>query len=104
MAISKRRITLMAISLFALVGLSQIVAESIVEARAGGGGSGGFRGSRTYSAPARPAQPTRPSEAEETPFHRHNNLASLRRKVAALCVPLARPCWAGFWAPCSSQD
>jgi len=63
MAISKRRITLMAISLFALVGLSQIVAESIVEARAGGGGSGGFRGSRTYSAPARPAQPTRPSEA-----------------------------------------
>ena len=63
MAISKRRITLMAISLFAFVGLSQIVAESIVEARAGGGGSGGFRGSRTYSSPARPAQPTRPSEA-----------------------------------------
>ena len=44
MAISKRKITLMAISLFALVGVSQIVLESYVDARAGGGRSGGFRG------------------------------------------------------------
>ena len=51
MAISKRRITLMAISLFAFVGLSQIVLESFVDARAGGGRSGGFRGSRSYQAP-----------------------------------------------------
>ena len=48
MAISKRKITLMAISLFAFVGLSQIVLESFVDARAGGGRSGGFRGSRSY--------------------------------------------------------
>ena len=57
MAISKRRITLMAISLFAFVGLSQIVLESFVDARAGGGRSGGFRGSRSYQSPSRPSQP-----------------------------------------------
>jgi len=62
MAISKRRITLMAISLFAFVGLSQIVLESYVDARAGGGRSGGFRGSRSYSAPSRPTQPSNPSQ------------------------------------------
>jgi len=37
MTISKRKITMLAISLFAFVGLSQIVLESYVEARAGGG-------------------------------------------------------------------
>ena len=60
MAISKRKITLMAISLFALVGVSQIVLESYVDARAGGGRSGGFRGSRSYQAPSRPTQPSQP--------------------------------------------
>ena len=57
MAISKRRITLMAISLFAFVGLSQIVLESFVDARAGGGRSGGFRGSRSYQSPSSPSKP-----------------------------------------------
>ena len=57
MAISKRRITLMAISLFAFVGLSQIVLESFVDARAGGGGSAGSRGSRSYQSPSRSSQP-----------------------------------------------
>ena len=60
--LNRRRI-LMALSLFAFVGLSQIVMESYVEARAGGGRSGGFRGSRSARPPARPAQPTNPSEA-----------------------------------------
>jgi predicted lipid-binding transport protein (Tim44 family) len=59
MVISKRRITLMAVGLFAFVGLSQIVLESYVEARAGGGRSGGFRGSRSYQSPSRPSQPRR---------------------------------------------
>ena len=57
MAISKRRITLMAISLFAFVGLSQIVLESFADARAGGGRSGGFRGSRSYQSPSSPSKP-----------------------------------------------
>jgi hypothetical protein len=60
MAISKRRITLMAISLFAFVGLSQIVLESFVDARAGGGGSAGSRGSRSYQSPSRSTQPSQP--------------------------------------------
>jgi predicted lipid-binding transport protein (Tim44 family) len=52
----------MALSLFALVGLAQIVMESYAEARAGGGRSGGFRGSRSYRAPSSPSQtnPTQP--------------------------------------------
>ncbi len=53
----------MALSLFAFVGLSQVVVESYVEARAGGGRAGGFRGSRSFRPPARPAQPANPSEA-----------------------------------------
>jgi predicted lipid-binding transport protein (Tim44 family) len=60
--LNRRRI-LTAFSLFAFVGLSQIVMESYVDARAGGGRSGGFRGSRSARPPARPAQPTNPSEA-----------------------------------------
>jgi predicted lipid-binding transport protein (Tim44 family) len=58
--ISKPRIILMAVSLFAFVGLSQVVLESFVEARAGGGRSGGFRGSRSYQSPSKPAQPSQP--------------------------------------------
>jgi predicted lipid-binding transport protein (Tim44 family) len=44
----------MALSLFAFVGLSQIVMESYVDARAGGGRSGGFRGTRSARPPAAP--------------------------------------------------
>lgn len=57
MAISKRKSILMALSLFTLVGLTQIVLQSYADARAGGGRSGGFRGSRSYSSPSRPTQP-----------------------------------------------
>ena len=60
MAISKRKTILMAVGLFALVGLSQIVLETYVDARAGGGRSGGFRGSRSYQTPSRSAQPSQP--------------------------------------------
>jgi predicted lipid-binding transport protein (Tim44 family) len=67
MAISKRRIVLMAISLFAFVGLTQIVLESYVDARAGGGRSGGFRGSRSYQAPSRSAQPSQPRREATAP-------------------------------------
>lgn len=56
----------MALSLFAFVGLAQIILESYADARAGGGRSGGFRGSRSYSAPSRPTQPTQPKR-EATP-------------------------------------
>jgi len=67
MAISKRRITLMAISLFAFVGLSQIVLESFVDARAGGGGSAGSRGSRSYQSPSRSTQPSQPRREAAPP-------------------------------------
>ncbi len=66
MAISKLRIILLAVSVFAVLGLSQIVLESHADARAGGGSSGGFRGSRSYQSPTRPAQPSQPRR-EATP-------------------------------------
>src|ERR687897_301373 len=56
MKISKK-MALMAVGLFAMIGLSQIVLETVADARAGGGRSGGFRGSRSYQAPSRPSQP-----------------------------------------------
>ena len=59
MKISKQ-LALMAVGVFALVGLSQIVLETAADARAGGGRSGGFRGSRSYQAPSRPGQPAQP--------------------------------------------
>ncbi|MGH7853956.1 MAG: TIM44-like domain-containing protein [Candidatus Binatia bacterium] len=64
---SKRRGILMALSLFAFVGLAQIVLESYADARAGGGRSGGFRGSRSYSAPSRPTQPRREATPAQQP-------------------------------------
>ena len=67
MAISKRKMTLMAISLFALVGVLQIGLESYVDARAGGGRSGGFRGSRSYQSPSRPTQPSQPRRETAPP-------------------------------------
>jgi predicted lipid-binding transport protein (Tim44 family) len=56
MKISKK-MTLMALGLFAVIGISQIALEMDADARAGGGRSGGFRGSRSYQAPSRPSQP-----------------------------------------------
>jgi predicted lipid-binding transport protein (Tim44 family) len=66
MTMSKRRGILLALSLFAFAGLTQIVLESYADARAGGGRSGGFRGSRSYSAPSKSTQPTQPRR-EATP-------------------------------------
>jgi predicted lipid-binding transport protein (Tim44 family) len=57
-----RKTVFIALGLFALIGLSQIVLESYADARAGGGRAGGFRGSRSYSSPARPTQPTNPAQ------------------------------------------
>ena len=54
------RLSLMVVGLFAIIGLSQIVLETLANARAGGGRAGGFRGSRSTQAPSRPAQPTQP--------------------------------------------
>src|SRR5262249_52203640 len=65
MAISKRKTSIMAVSLFALVGLSQIILETYADARAGGGGSAGSHGSRSYKAPARPPQPSPPQPRRE---------------------------------------
>src|SRR5262249_40481395 len=65
MAISKRKMTFMAVSLFALVGLSQIILETYADARAGGGSSAGSRGSRSYQAPARPSQPSPSQQRRE---------------------------------------
>src|SRR5262245_20093477 len=67
MAIPKRRMMIMAISLFAFVGLSQIVLETYADARAGGGRSGGFRGSRSYQSPSRPTQPSQPRREATSP-------------------------------------
>jgi predicted lipid-binding transport protein (Tim44 family) len=63
MKLVSRTAILITFSLFAVVGLSQIILETFADARAGGGRSGGFRGSRSYSSPARPAQPSGPAQA-----------------------------------------
>src|SRR4030095_13687768 len=57
MAISKRKIILIAIGLLSMVGLSHIALEMYSDTRADGGRSGGFRGSRSYQAPSKPSQP-----------------------------------------------
>ena len=57
------RLSLMAVGLFAIIGLSQIVLETLADARAGGGRAGGFRGSRSYQSPSKPAQPSQPQRA-----------------------------------------
>ncbi|HEU4345205.1 MAG TPA: Tim44 domain-containing protein [Candidatus Binatia bacterium] len=75
MALSKRKVMLVAVSLFALVGLSQIVLESFAEARAGGGRSGGFRGSRSYQSPSRPSQPSQPRREATPPTQQPSPLA-----------------------------
>lgn len=60
MSNTKRSILLLAVGLFAVIGLSQIIMENIADARAGGGSSSGSRGSRSYQAPSRPTQPSAP--------------------------------------------
>ena len=75
MRFSKRRTIVAAVSLFALVGVSQIVLENYADARAGGGRSGGFRGSRSYSSPARPTQPSNPARRETTPSQQTSPMA-----------------------------
>lgn len=75
MATSKRKIALMAVSFLALIGLSQIVLENYVDARAGGGRSGGFRGSRSYQAPTRPSQPSQPRREAMPPPQQPGQMA-----------------------------
>jgi predicted lipid-binding transport protein (Tim44 family) len=74
MKISKN-MTLMAIGLFAIVGLSQIALEMDADARAGGGRSGGFRGSRSFQAPSRPAQPAQPRRDATPPPQQPGQMA-----------------------------
>ncbi len=60
MLTTKRYGLFLAAGLFAVVGLTQIVLESLADARAGGGRSSGFRGSRSTQAPSRPDQASQP--------------------------------------------
>ncbi|HYA27738.1 MAG TPA: Tim44 domain-containing protein [Acidobacteriota bacterium] len=66
MIITRQKSFVPALTLLALVGLSQILLESFVDARAGGGRTAGSRGSRSYQAPSRPTQPAAPPR-EATP-------------------------------------
>jgi predicted lipid-binding transport protein (Tim44 family) len=75
MKISKQ-LALMAVGVFALVGLSQIVLETAADARAGGGRSGGFRGSRSYQAPSRPGQPAQPRRDATPPAQQPGGFGS----------------------------
>lgn len=61
----KRR-GILALTVFAAIGLSQVVLATSADARAGGGRSGGFRGSRTYQAPSRSPQPGPSQQRRET--------------------------------------
>ena len=60
MAISKRKITLMAISLFALVGVSQIVSESYVDAAQVAAAQAAFVAREVTRPPADPTQLSQP--------------------------------------------
>ena len=64
---NKPSMLLMAVGLFAVIGLSQVVLETLADARAGGGRSSGFRGSRTTQAPSRQAEPPRREVAPQPP-------------------------------------
>ena len=61
-----RGLLVVAVSVFALMGVTQVVLENYAEARAGGGRTGGFRGSRTYQSPTRPSQPSPSQPQRET--------------------------------------
>ena len=56
----KRKMVLIALGLFAAVGLAQVALEATAEARAGGGRSGGWRGSRSSQTPSQFGQPAQP--------------------------------------------
>ena len=60
MLTTKKNRLLLAAGLFAVIGLTQFVLQSLADARAGGGRSSGFRGSRSTQAPSRPTQPSTP--------------------------------------------
>ena len=76
MRLLNRQTALVALGLFALVGLSQILLEGYADARAGGGRSGGFRGSRSYSSPARPTNPTQPRREATPPAQQPSPMAT----------------------------
>ena len=99
MKISKK-MTLMALGLFAAIGITQIALETYADARAGGGRSGGFRGSRSFQAPSRPAQP---ANREEKRLRHPSNLDKWRHSPAASCADLAPRFSEGFSARCSFQ-
>jgi predicted lipid-binding transport protein (Tim44 family) len=75
MSLLNSKTVLIALGLFAFIGLSQILLESYADARAGGGRFGGFRGSRSYSSPARPTQPTQPRRESMAPAQQPNPMA-----------------------------
>ena len=85
-----RRMVLVALSLFAFVGLSQIVMESYVDARAGGGRSGGFRGSRSYNSPSKPSQQASTAKTRCHSGNRQGRWASRRRVYARLAQLFGR--------------
>jgi predicted lipid-binding transport protein (Tim44 family) len=60
MTITKRSCLLLALSIFALAGISQLLFETLADARAGGGRTAGSRGSRSFQAPSRSVQPSTP--------------------------------------------
>ena len=67
MPFSRRSWFVVAAGFFAVFAVSQIVFESLADARAGGGRSGGFRGSRSYQAPSRSTGPTAPQRQDAMP-------------------------------------
>jgi predicted lipid-binding transport protein (Tim44 family) len=60
MSMNWRNRLFIAAGFFAVIGLTQVILESLADARAGGGRAGGSRGSRSYQAPSRPTQPAGP--------------------------------------------
>jgi predicted lipid-binding transport protein (Tim44 family) len=74
----KRKMILMALGLFATIGLSQVVLEAVAEARAGGGRSGGFRGSRSGQEPSQFGQSAQPRRDALPPSQSANPLGGLQ--------------------------
>lgn len=74
----KRKMVLMALGLFATIGLSQVVLEAVAEARAGGGRSGGFRGSRSGQAPSQFGQSAQPRRDALPPSQSASPLGGLQ--------------------------
>jgi predicted lipid-binding transport protein (Tim44 family) len=66
MRMSRYRLTVTVLAMFAVMGLSQIILETCADARAGGGRSGGSRGSRSFQAPSRQTAPSPTQPRRET--------------------------------------